>query len=91
MIGKGIPCEEEKRCYFEEWYKKTKYCRALLDPDDRPPYMNGKCKFYKKTRDSYSGSHEGEEYSPELVDKIRNAEYEFKLRKGIIGKRGRVI
>lgn len=97
MLGKGIPCEELKRCYLEDWHydrqqdKQVKYCRALLDPDDQPPYKNGECRFYKKTRNSYSGSHEGEEYSEELIDRIRNAEYEYKLRRGIIGRRGKVL
>lgn len=97
MLGKSIPCEEEKRCYFEDWKfskqldKKVKHCRILIDPEDKAPYMNGKCPYYKKTRVSYSGSHEGEEYSEEMIDKIRNNEYEYKLRRGLVGRRGRVI
>lgn len=97
MLGKSIPCDEEKRCYFEDWKfskqlgRKVKHCRILIDPEDKAPYPNGRCPYYKKTRASYSGSHEGEEYSEEMIDRIRNNEYEYKLRKGIIGRKGTIL
>ena len=97
MLGKSIPCDEEKRCYFEDWKfskqldRKVKHCRILIDPEDKAPYMNGKCPYYKKTRASYSGSHDGEEYSEEMIDKIRANEYEYKLRRGIVGRKGVVL
>ena len=91
MLGKSIPCDELKRCYYEDWFRKEKHCRILIDPEDKAPYPNGKCPYYKKTRASYSGSHEGEEYSEEMIDKIRNNEYEYKLRKGIVGRKGQVL
>ena len=92
-----FPCTEAKRCFYEDWHfdsqmeRKIKYCRILVYQDGKPPYKIGECPYYKNTKNTYSGSHEGEEYSPELVDKIRNAEYEYKLRHGIIGRRGRVL
>lgn len=94
MISKVTPCAELNRCYYEEWHfdkrldQNVKCCRVL--DSDKAPYKTGECPFYKNTKASYSGSYAGEEYSRETIDYIRNQEYEYKVRHGIIGKKGKV-
>lgn len=85
------PCNEERRCYYEDWHfdseidKKVKCCRVL---DSKNPYKSGKCMFFKPTKNSYSGSYDGEAYSPEMLKKIEENEKAYKTAHGIIGKRG---
>ena len=85
------PCGEEQRCYYEDWHydkileKKIKCCRVL---DYKEPYPSGKCPFYKPTKNSYSGSYEGVEYSPQELNRIEEKEQAYKIAHGIIGRRG---
>ena len=52
------------------------------------PYESGKCPFYKPTKNSYSGSYEGVEYSEAELNRIEEKEITYKANHGIIGRRG---
>ena len=44
-------CAETEHCFFQEYKGRnnlTRYCMALTTKDDRPPYRDGHCPFYKK-------------------------------------------
>ena len=92
FIEKTItPCLEERHCYYQDnVFSKTKdefikCCRVL---DAKEPYPNGKCPFYKHTKNTYSGNYEGIEYSPQELNRIEEKEQAYKIAHGIIGRRG---
>ena len=44
-------CAETEHCFYQELRgrnKTNKYCRILNTADDRAPYKDGMCPFYKK-------------------------------------------
>lgn len=47
----GMPCNENRHCYYQEYHGNSKYCRVL----DGEPYEDGKCAFYKYKENDFSG------------------------------------
>ena len=81
-----VPCAEERHCYFHDYHKDKRYCRCLTVKGIKAPYKSGKCAFYKKTENSYSGSYDGEEYSEEMRKKIEDEEFAYMVRRGILSE-----
>lgn len=81
MLGSITPCNEQRHCYYQDYYMGKKACRILQDRNGKAPYKPGKCHFFKSAERTYSGDYGCTPYSPEMIEKIEQEEIAYKERR----------